>query len=124
MPLYNTKTAAAVLEVTPKWLDNLLSHNSIDDLTTDTQGVARRLSVRSITMLVLAKELIDALVLPAPVALRVASRVLNTPNCELILSPRLRITISEETLKTDVLDRIASAVESAPTPRRGRPSKR
>ncbi len=124
MPLYNTATAAAVLDVTPKWLDNLLSHNNIDSIQSESQGVARRLSLSTITGLALAKELIDTLGVPAPAALRLAVRILDNPTGELIISPHLRIAIQTDALKADVLGRLARAVEIAPTPRRGRPPKR
>ena len=124
MPLYNTATAVAVLDVTPKWLDNLLSHNTIDGLQSESQGVARRLSLTTITVLVLTKELIDTLELNASAALRVAARVFDDPSGELVISPRLRIAIQKDALKADVLAQLARAVEIAPTPRRGRPPKR
>lgn len=124
MALYNTAAVAAALGVTPKWLDNLLSHNTIDGLKSESQGVARRLSVTTITVLVLAKELVDTLDLTPPVAIRFAERLLNEPCGELIISARLRITLQVDTLKADVLARLARAVEIAPTPRRGRPPKR
>jgi len=123
MPSYNTLTAATVLGVTPKWLDNLLSHNDIDGLRSDRQGVARRLSLATITVLSLTKELIDTLDVAAPAALRIAARLLNNPNGYLDVSPRLHLSLRADALKADVLDRLARAVEVAPTPRRGRPPK-
>ena len=124
MPLYNTSTAAAAMGVTPKWLDNLLSHNRIDIVRSDSQGVARRLSVAAVTQLVLAKELIENLDLPSPAALRIAGTLLASPSGESRLSPTLRISVSIDDLRTDVLERLTRAVEVAPTPRRGRPPKR
>jgi len=124
MPLYNTATAAAALDVTPKWLDNLLSHNDIHGLQPESQGVSRRLSLSTITILSLAKELIDTLELTVPAALRVATRIVASPASELIISTRLRVTLEPDALKADVLARLVRAVEIAPTPRRGRPPKR
>ncbi|MEO6864919.1 MAG: hypothetical protein ABI229_05665 [Gemmatimonadaceae bacterium] len=124
MPLYNTATTAAALDVTPKWLDNMLSHNNIDGLRSESQGVARRLSLATITTLAVAKELIDAMGLPTPAALRLALQINNNVGSELALSPHLHITIQLDALKIDVLTRLARAVEVAPTPRRGRPPKR
>jgi hypothetical protein len=124
MPLYNTATAAVAMGVTPKWLDNLLSHNNIDGLQSDSQGVARRLSIATVTVLVLTKELIDALELPAPIALRIATAIVANPDGELLLSPTVHLTLRADDLRLDVLDRLTRAVEIAPTPRRGRPPKR
>lgn len=121
MPYYNTVTAAAAIGVTPKWLDNLLSHNSLEDIQSDSQGVARRLSFRTITILSLAKELIDTVQLPAPAALRLAERLLADPGGEVVVSERLRITVQVDAIRSSVLSRLARAVEVTPTPRRGRP---
>ena len=124
MPLYNTTTTAAALGVKPKWLDNLLSHNDIQGLQSESQGVSRRLSLGTVITLALAKELIDTIGLPAPAALRLAVRINNNPVSEIALSPHLSVSTRADALKAAVLSRLAGAVEVAPTPRRGRPPKR
>jgi hypothetical protein len=124
MPLYNTATTAAALGVTPKWLDNLLSHNDITTYTGESQGVARRLSLATITLLSLAKDLIDGLQLSVPSALRIAERALAEPSGELRISPSVSISVQREALRAEVHGRLAHAVETSPTPRRGRPPKR
>ncbi len=124
MPLFNTATTASALGVTPKWLDNLLSHNNLAGLPQESQGVARRLSISVITQLALAKELIDQLGVPSPAALAIAARALQEPPGECYLSPHLRLSLDIASLKSQVLDRLTHAVETAPTPRRGRPPKR
>ncbi len=124
MPLYNTATTAAALGVTAKWLDNLLSHNEIDGLHQESQGVARRLSLASVTQIALAKDLIDELAMPARAALRAASRILRETDGNLTLSPLLDVRVSPTELRAYVLDRLSRAVEIAPSPRRGRPPKR
>ena len=124
MPSYNTATVASALGVTPKWLDNLLSHNDLAGSQRASQGVARRLSFATVTMLSLAKELIDTVGIKTPAAIELASQLLNSTTGELIVSPRLRIRVQPEVLQNDVLDSLGRAVEIAPSPRRGRPPKR
>ncbi len=124
MPLYNTATAAAAIEVSPKWLDNLLSHNDIADIQIQSQGVARRLSLSAITQLLLVKQLIDTLNLPSPCAIRLAESLLSSSSGEVPLSPLLHLSLRPDAFRADVLARLARAVEAAPTPRRGRPPKR
>lgn len=124
MPLYNTATTAAALGVSPKWLDNLLSHNDIQGVATESQGVARRLPLSVVTALALAMDLIDDLAIPAPAALRLASRILSTNGGQLVVPSGLRLSIDLESLHSRVLEQLARAVETAPTPRRGRPPKR
>ncbi|MEO7041710.1 MAG: hypothetical protein ABI035_05565 [Gemmatimonadaceae bacterium] len=124
MPSYNTATVASALGVTPKWLDNLLSHNDLDGSHRISQGVARRLSFATVTILSLAKELIDTVGMKAPAAIELASQLLNSTDGDLIVSPRLRIKVQADSLQANVLDSLARAVEIAPSPRRGRPPKR
>jgi hypothetical protein len=124
MPLYNTATAAAALDVNQKWLDNILSHNDLDGVQSDTQGISRRLSVASIIALSLAKELIDGLEINSSAALRLATRILSAPTGGVVVSSRLRIVVDLDSLRADTLGRLERAVEIAPTPRRGRPPKR
>jgi hypothetical protein len=121
MPFYNTATAAAALDTTPKWLDNLLSHNHLDGLPTETQGVARRLSFPTILVISLAREFTETIGLPAPAALKLATRLLNSPKEQAPVSRLFDITVSVEALQTTLLRKLARAVEAAPTPKRGRP---
>ena len=124
MPSYNTLTVASALGVTPKWLDNLLSHNDFDSSQRDSQGIARRLSVGTVATLALTKELIDTIGMKTPAALKLATQLLNSPTGELVLSAQLSVKTRTDSLRASVLDSLARAVEIAPTPRRGRPSKR
>lgn len=124
MPIYNTATTAAALGVSPKWLDNLLSHNDIHGVDTESQGVARRLPLAAVNILALAMDLIDDLAIPAPAALRLASRILSANGGELVVSSGIRLSVDLQALHSRVLEQLARAVETAPTPRRGRPPKR
>jgi hypothetical protein len=124
MPFYNTATAAAALEVSPKWLDNLLSHNKLDGLESESQGVSRRLSFSTIMVIALARDCIDTMGVPMPSALQLATRLLDTSDGELAISRCLSISVQLSVLRSNVLSKLARAVETAPTPRRGRPPKR
>jgi len=124
MPLYNTATTASALGVNPKWLDNLLSHNDLDGLPGVTQGVARRLSLASVLIIALSRDLAESLGIPSGAALTLATRILETQLGEMQLSPSLRLVVDLDALRTHILANLARAVEVAPTPRRGRPPKR
>lgn len=123
MPSYNTTTAASALDVDRKWLDNLLSHNKLYGLDSNTQGVPRRLSFSHIMTLFLATELIDLGGVQAPTAVKFAERMVASQKESLALSPHVRVTVDTDALRKLVLSRLARAVEIAPTPRRGRPPK-
>lgn len=124
MPLYNTATAASALNVSAKWLDNILSHNDLDGVQSESQGVSRRLSLASITALSLTKDLAMNLDISQASALRLATRVLAQPTGVLEFSTGFRMSVDIGALRAATLARLARAVEVAPTPRRGRPPKR
>jgi hypothetical protein len=124
MPLYNTATVASALNVTPKWLDNLLSHNDITGLQTESQGVARRLSFRTVSIISITDQLVRTMELPSSAALKIAEQLVASPAGEITPSPVVRLSVDLPGLHADVLARLAHAIETAPTPRRGRPPKR
>ena len=124
MPLYNTATAAAALDASHKWLDNILSHNDIEGVQSDTQGVSRRLSLSSIILLSLAKQLGESLEINSAAALRIATRISASQSGDISISPRLRVLVDLDGIRADILADLERAVEIAPTPRRGRPPKR
>ena len=124
MPIYNTKTAAIALGVTPKWLDNLLSHNDIPTLHGELQGISRRLSLPAVMTIAVARELIQVLQLPAPTALRLADQLLTNDDGNVAVSPDLRFTLQRDRFRSSLTEALDRAVEVAPTPRRGRPRKR
>lgn len=124
MPIYSTKTVAIALGVKPKWLDNLLSHNDLPTLHSESQGISRRLSLPSVMTIAVARELIQTLQLPAPAALQLADRLLSNGDGNVSLSPDLCLTLKRDRFRSGLLDMLDRAVEVAPTPRRGRPRKR
>jgi hypothetical protein len=124
MPLYNTATAATAIGVTGKWLDNLLSHNHIPGVQSESQGVSRRLSLAAVTQIALTKDLVDLLNVPVTTAVRVASTLLADPEGKSLGDSSIRITIELDEFRAGVLESLARAVELAPTRRRGRPPKR
>lgn len=124
MPLYNTATAAAAIDASHKWMDNILSHNDIDGVQSETQGISRRLSLSSIIVLALAKELGESLKVNSAAALQIATRIMESQSGDIPISPRLRVVVDLDALRADTIAHLERAVEIAPTPRRGRPPKR
>jgi hypothetical protein len=124
MPLYNTATAATAIGVSNKWLDNLLSHNRIAGVQSESQGVSRRLSLGAVTQIALTRDLVDLLNVPVSTAVRVAAAVLADPDGKNFGNSPLRITMDLDEFRAGVLESLAQAVELAPTRRRGRPPKR
>lgn len=129
MPLYNTATVAAALGASPKWLDNLLSHNKIDGVSGGKQGVPRRLSADAVRIVALVRELTEHASLPIPSAVRLANSALGTESTgsphiaqqRARLSPALSLELDLSALDREISAGLAHAVEVTPHPTRGRP---
>ena len=117
---YTVATAALALRVSPKWLDNTLSHHQVQGVAQAKQGVARRLSVQSLIALAIALVLIGDLDLPTAKALDIANQILRSRGTAALPSG-LQIQMSVDEVSATLLERLESAVEIAPLPRRGRP---
>lgn len=117
---YTVATAALALQVTPKWVDNILSHHQVQGVTQARQGVPRRLSVQALAILSITLDLMRDLELPAARALNVASALLQSEG-RIILPTGATIELDVERVGAAVLERLEHAVEVAPLPRRGRP---
>jgi hypothetical protein len=111
MRAYTVATTAVTLRVQPKWLDNVLSQNDIDGVIKRRQGVARRLTPQAVITLDLA--------------LRLAQQLRQHPEgAGIDVGEGLRLSIDLRRLEADVTERLAQAVEIAPSPPRGRPRRR
>jgi hypothetical protein len=117
---YTVATAALALGVPIKWVDNLLSHYNVPGIRQERQGIARRLSIEGLLILALTVLLVDELGLPAAKAIVVAEGIMK--NRGRFLVPKgLSIEIDFPVFEAALIERLESAVEIAPIPRRGRP---
>lgn len=117
---YTIATAALALGVETKWLDNTLSHFVIPGVARRRQGVARKLSIESLVLLSVAVLLGRSLSIPLPRALEI-SREITAGTGRLAADANLRLTVDLDKLRTELFERLETAVEIAPVPRRGRP---
>lgn len=116
---YTVVTSAVALDVDYKWLDNLLSHHSVSGVRQARQGVSRTLPFSSLRILAITLELIAGVQSPLPQALSWAHRLNSGDNPA--GTGNLKIEIDLERVDRWLDQRLAYAVEVAPTPRRGRP---
>jgi hypothetical protein len=116
---YDVAAASLALQIPPKWLDNLLSHHSIAGVEGGRQGVTRRISREGLTRLAVIVGLTRQLRVPAAAAVSIAERLAASGH--LPLTPELLLTIDLAALDRRLVDALVVAVESAATPRRGRP---
>ena len=117
---YTVATASLVLGMPAKWVDNLLSHHKVPGVHQERQGIARRLSIEGLRILSLTVLLIDELGLSATKALVIADGIIR--NGGQFLGPKgLSVEIGLAAFEARLIERLESAVEIAPLPRRGRP---
>ena len=119
MRAYTAATAAFTLKMPVKALDNLLSHHTLSGVTKARQGVPRRLTVDAIVTLAIATHLTKALHSPFGTAIKLAERARASPYMQ--LGQGLTLIVDINSLKQETLERLQQAVETVPTPRRGRP---
>lgn len=117
---YTIATAALALEISVKWLDNVLSHNRVPGVSQDRQGVSRRLTVEGLLVLALAVLLIQELGVPTPRAIALAEDLAKNEGRHLA-NQGLNLKLDLVSFRGRLLERLENAVEVAPAPRRGRP---
>jgi hypothetical protein len=119
---YTIATAALALQMPAKWVDNALSHNKVPGVHQQRQGIARRLTVDGLLILAVAATLVRELGAPLAVALQIAQLLIRNDG-HYAVTAGVRIAVDLNNLRTNLLERLESAVEVAPIPKRGRPAK-
>ncbi len=117
---YTVATAALVLRMPIKWVDNVLSHYQVSGIRQERQGITRRLSIEGILILALTVILIDELGMPTGRAIIVAEEIMKGRG-RLFTRQGLSVEIDLPAFESGLIERLESAVEIAPIPRRGRP---
>ena len=118
---YTVATAALALDIPVKWLDNILSHFSVQGIVQERQGVARRITIDGMLQLYLVHSLSSELGTTIVVGTRLAQRLAAAGLVE--LSNGITIRADPDALRAELIERLEHAVEIAPVPRRGRPPK-
>lgn len=119
---YTIATAALTLGTSIKWVDNVLSHNRVSGIARGRQGISRRLTIEGLVGLALAVLLARELGLPTAKAIMVAENLAKNEG-RYIAPQGLILTLDLSSFRADLLERLESAVEIAPVPKRGRPRK-
>ena len=117
---YTVATAALALELPVKWLDNVLSHHTVPGVRQHKQGVSRHLSVEGLLILGLGAFLIRELGVPTPRAISMADMIIKSKG-RYTVKEALTLQLDVAAFQAELLERLDSAVEIAPVPRRGRP---
>jgi hypothetical protein len=123
MPAYTVAATAVTLGVPIKWVDNVLSHHQVPGVSQKRQGVSRRLAPQAVLALEIALRISNALGVPTSRGLELSGRLLRHPTdtATVELGQGISISIDLGEIRSELLERLAHAVEVAPSPRRGRP---
>ena len=119
---YTLATAALALGVSAKWIDNALSHHTVKGVVQQRQGIPRRITIDGLLILSIALQLTAELGSTLANALYLSHQLVANGGR---LQPLhgLKIELDLETFRNQLLSRLEHAVEVAPLPKRGRPSK-
>lgn len=115
---------ALAINTPPKWLDNLLSHHSIPDVVASHRGVARRIPHSALLRLALIRELQMDVGLSARAAVSMAESLTASQAGTGRAGPHTWIRVELEGLERTVVERLRTALESAPEPARGARTRR
>jgi hypothetical protein len=117
---YTVATAALALRMPIKWVDNVLSHNRLSGIRQERQGIARRLSTEGLLVLALTAVLTREIGLSTAKAIIVAEGIAKSGG-RYLAGEGLSIEVDLATFQAGLLEKLESAVEIVPIPRRGRP---
>jgi hypothetical protein len=109
-----------VIGAPAKWTDNLLSQHQVSGVTSARRGVARRIPHSALLHLALTHQLHHAVGMGVRDALELAAQLLDGGTGETRRGP-VHITLDRQSFERAIERRIREVLESAPSPRRGRP---
>lgn len=119
---YTVGTIALALDVSPKWIDNVLSHHRVPGVVQERQGVSRKVASDGLLHLAIAIQLIQDFGIPVGNAVQIAGRL--AAGSGTYRSPsELKLSLDVPRLRDKLETRLAQAVEIAPVPKRGRPAR-
>jgi hypothetical protein len=101
-----------------------LSHHYVPDVVIARRGISRRIPHSALLHLALTRDLHVELGMSVRDALRLAAALLAADDDAVHESGHLRVTFDRSGLEGALRARLGEALESAPTPRRGRPRTR
>ncbi|MDB4879314.1 MAG: hypothetical protein JWL60_760 [Gemmatimonadetes bacterium] len=124
MRTYDVAVASLAIDAPVKWTDNLLSHHPVPGVVLKRRGVARKIPHAALLVLAAARQLHLGLGLSVRDATALALRLLAGDGSGVHASGHLRVTLDRRALEQELDRRLRDALESAPSPRRGRPTAR
>ena len=120
---YSVRATALTLGVTPKWVDNVLSHHAVPGVVSARQGVERTVSEVGIRTLELVRVMVQELRVSIPAAVKIASELTASSDATFRTPSGLELRVAVDALDRRIRDRLMDAVEATPRVKRGRPRK-
>jgi hypothetical protein len=121
---YDIAIAALAIDAPRKWLDNLLSHHTIAEVQPGRQGQARRVSYGALMRLAVIRQLHAQLGIGVGDAVRLSETLVASGHAHVLALGQLTLSVDVDALRHSLDQRLATALESAPSPRRGRPPRK
>ena len=121
MRLYDIAVATLAIGAPRKWTDNVLSQHDVPEILSVRQGVARRIPYQALIRLAIIRQLHTELGVGVADAIHFAGRLLDSGQIAVLAAGHLRLSVDLVALRTAVDERLAAALESSPSRRRGRP---
>ena len=121
MRSYDVAIASLALNAPLKWTDNTIAQHRIKDVLSARRGVARRISFAGLVRLAVIRQIHTCLGSSVADAVRIANQLLDSGSIGVHDSGQLRLTVDVASLERELNQRLADALESAPSRTRGRP---
>lgn len=121
MRAYTVAATAVTLGVTRKWIDNVLSHHSVEGVLHAKQGIQRQVTPIGLLSLEIALGLGRSMNIPIGRALEMSSRLISAKGEEVAFGSAIRLRADVESISRQLDYRLERALEMTPIPKRGRP---
>jgi hypothetical protein len=121
MRSYDVAIAALAVDAAPKWIDNLLTQHTIPDVISARRGIARRITHAALIRIAVVRQLHVRLGVSVADGVRIAAHLLDSGAPRVYESGQISLSVDLDQLERRLGEKLASVLESAPAPRRGRP---
>ena len=121
MRAYTVAATAVTLGVPRKWIDNVLSHHSVEGVLHAKQGIQRQVTPIGLLTLEIALGLGRSMNVPIGRALEMSNRLIAAKGGEVMFGQTLKLRADVESISRQLEYRLEHALEMTPIPKRGRP---
>ena len=123
MRAYDVASIALAVDRPVKWVDNLLSHYSIEGVAAGGRGVTRRVTLEGALQIATVSALTGLLGVPTGRAVAIANE-LTTGTGHAALGPDLALRLDIAVLRARIESALADVSEHSVPTRRGRPPRK